>query len=113
MIITSSKPYSVKQIKQLREQFDIYIKTVIDIEKEICSAGCDLHADAEKLLLEAGSHQKDLWGGGINLETKEIDYNSFINIRPQQQNTGIEIQSPKIQDKFAAIMKKFFVSVYE
>ena len=43
MILTKSTPFSKKDIKQLREQFDSYIKTVIDIEKEICSAGADRH----------------------------------------------------------------------
>ena len=96
MIITKITPYTKKEMIKLQEQFDIYIKTVIDIEKKICSAGCDLHADSEKLLLQEGSSQANLWGGGINLETKEIDFNSFINIRPQQNNTSIEIQDTDI-----------------
>ena len=93
MIITKSAPYTTEEIEKLQEQFEVYIKTVIDIKKKICSAGCDLHADSEKELLQNGSLQENLWGGG-NTETKEIDYNSFINIRPQQNNTTIEIQSP-------------------
>ncbi|MBA3724198.1 MAG: hypothetical protein H0W89_04925 [Candidatus Levybacteria bacterium] len=113
MIITKSIPFSKDEMKPLKEQFDIYIKTVIDIEKNICSAGCDLHADSEKVLLEQGSAQEDLWGGGINLETKEIDYNSFINIRPNQNNTTIEIQDFAIKEKFEQLMKEYFKEMYE
>ena len=113
MIITKNTPFTKDELEPLKEQFDIYIKTVIDIEKNICSAGCDLHADSEKVLLEQGSEQNDLWGGGINLETKEIDYNSFINIRPQQNNTTIEIQDPAIKERFENMMKEYFKVLYE
>ena len=113
MIITKITPYTKKEMIKLQEQFDIYIKTVIDIEKKICSAGCDLHADSEKLLLQEGSSQANLWGGGINLETKEIDFNSFINIRPQQNNTSIEIQDTDIKVEFEQLMKEFFKNIYE
>lgn len=112
MIITKAIPYTKDEIVQLQEQFDVYIKTVIDLEKNICSAGCDLHADSEKILLQEGSHQKDLWGGGINLETKEIDYNSFINIRPQQNNTTIEMQDSALKERFEKLMKEYFKEVY-
>lgn len=113
MIIVKSEPYSDDEIKKLSEQFEVYIKTVIDIDKKICSAGCDLHADSEKILLEQGSQQENLWGGGINLETKEIDFNSFINIRPQQQNTSIELQNPKLRKKFEELTQYFFYAIYE
>lgn len=92
--------------------FDVYIKTVIDIDKNICSAGCDRHFDSEKILLSQGSRQENLWGGGIDLETKTIDCNSFINIRPDQRNTSNEIQDEKTRNKFTALMKYFFGIVY-
>ncbi|MGI8419651.1 MAG: DUF5674 family protein [Candidatus Levyibacteriota bacterium] len=113
MIVTKNSSFTKEEIIQLQEQFDVYIKTVIDMEKKTCSAGCDLHADSEKVLLQEGSSQEDLWGGGINIETKEIDYNSFINIRPQQNNTTIEIQSPEIKQQFDKQMKAFFKELYE
>ena len=91
MIITKDKPYSKEEIEKLKELFDVYIKSVIDVKKKICSAGCDRHYDSEKILLEQGSKQEDLWGGGIDLETKVIDCNSMINIRPQQGNTSLSL----------------------
>jgi tRNA-dihydrouridine synthase len=72
MIITKSTPYTKSEIKKLCEVFDTYIKTVIDIEKKICSAGSDRHYESEKILLEQGSNQTDLWGGGIDIDTKEV-----------------------------------------
>ena len=91
MIITKSEPFINEEIEKLKVQFGVYIKTVIDIEKKVCSAGCDRHFESEKVLLDLGSKQEDLWGGGIDLETKTIDFNSMINIRPLQ-NTSNEVQ---------------------
>ena len=112
MILTKTTPYTKEEIQQLREQFDSYIKTVIDIEKKMCSAGCDRHFESEKILLNQGSKQEYLWGGGIDLETKTIDGNSFINIRPTQGNTSNEIQDSVIRTIFEKISKYFFEELY-
>ena len=112
MIITKREPYTKEEIEELREQFDVYIKTVIDVEKRVCSAGCDRHFESEKLLIEEGSKQSDLWGGGIDLETRETDCNSFINIRPTDNNTSNEIQNPEIRKVFEELTKYFFKEIY-
>ena len=111
MIITKSKPFTKEEIKKLSEQFEFYIKTVIDVNKKICSAGADRHFESEKILLEKGSKQSDLWGGGIDLETKIVDCNSFINIRPTDKNTSNEIQDLKIRKKFEDLSKYFFKEI--
>jgi hypothetical protein len=108
VIITKLQPFTKEEIKKLRECFDVYIKTVIDIRQKICSAGCDRHFESEKMLLDDGSKQSDLWGGGVDLEIKVIDTNSFINIRPTDNNTGNEIQNPSIRKEFEKLMKYFF-----
>lgn len=108
MIITKAAPYTNDEIEKLKEDFKVYIKTVIDIEKKICSAGCHRHFESEAKLLEKGSKQSNLWGGGIDLETHEIDFNSFINIRPNDNNTSNEIQDAKIRDRFKKLMEYFF-----
>lgn len=113
MIITKSKPFTKEEIKKLCQLFDVYIKTVIDIKEKICSAGCDRHFESEKILLDRGSSQSNLWGGGIDLETKIIDCNSIINIRPNQGNTSNEIQDADIRNQFEKLTKFFFKSVYE
>lgn len=108
MIITKKEPFTKEEVEKLRQKFDVYIKTVIDIEKRICSAGCDRHFESEEALLKEGSKQSSLWGGGLDLETITIDYNSFINIRPLDKNTSNEIQSPEIRKKFEELMRYFF-----
>lgn len=113
MIITKSEPFTKDEIEKLKELFDVYIKTVIDVENNVCSAGADRHLDSEKILLEQGSKQSNLWGGGIDLETKIIDCNSFINVRPQDKNTSNEIQDPNLRKKFEQLSKYFFKKLYE
>lgn len=112
MIITKKEPYTTDEMNQLKEYFDVYIKTVIDMNRKICSAGCDRHFDSEKILLEQGSDQKDLWGGGIDLESMMVDCNSFINIRPALKNTSNEIQDKKVREEFVKLMKYFFKQIY-
>ena len=111
VIITKDSPFTNDEIQKLKETFDIYIKTVIDIEKKVCSAGCDRHFESEKILLEEGTRQSDIWGGGVDLETKTIDYNSFINIRPADNNTSNEIQDLDVRKKFEDLTKYFFKEV--
>ena len=113
MIITKNKPFTKKEIKKLREIFDVYIKTVIDVKKKICSAGCDRHFDSEQVLIKQKSKQEDLWGGGIDMETLTIDCNSMINIRPGQGNRSNEIQDKKTRDNFFQLTKYFFKKLYE
>jgi hypothetical protein len=111
MIITKSEPFSKEEIEKLKELFDVYIKTVIDVKNKICSAGADRHFQSEEVLLKEGSHQSDLWGGGMDLETKTIDCNSFINVRPADNNTGNEIQDPGLRKKFEDLSRYFFQEV--
>jgi len=112
MIITKSESFTREEIEKLREQFDVYIKTVIDINKKVCSAGCNRHFESEKILLDNDSLQSDLWGGGIDVETKIIDFNSFINIRPAEKNTSNEIQDSEIRKKFEELTRYFFKEMY-
>ncbi len=111
MTITRESPFTKAEIGKVKEAFGSYIKTVIDVENKICSAGADRHFESEKILLEQGSEQKNLWGGGIDLETKEIDFNSFINIRPKDNNTSNEIQDVKIREKYKTLTEFFFKEI--
>lgn len=111
MIVTKTKPFTKEEIEKLKEVFEVYIKTVIDVRKKICSAGMDRHFEGEQILLKQGSNQSDIWGGGVDLETKEIDFNSFINIRPGDKNTSNEIQSPKLRKEYKQLTRHFFKEI--
>lgn len=110
-MITKSQPFTKEEIVKLREVFDTYIKTVIDMEKEVCCSGMDRHFEGEKILIDRDSKQSNIWGGGIDLETKTIDFNSFINIRPNDNNNSNEIQDSKIRAKYEELTKYFFQEI--
>ena len=112
MTILTSKPYTLSEIEKLKEQFEVYIKTVIDVDRKICVAGMDRHFEGEQMLLKEGFSQRDIWGGGIDLEMVEIDYNSFINIRPNDNNLKNEIQSDALKEKYKELTEYFFQNLY-
>ena len=109
ILILTSKA-TPEEIKLVSEYFHGFIKVVVDIEKEILCAGADRHVDEEQELLGKGSKQSNLWGGGIDMETGEIDYNSMINLRPNQDNPSRDIMSKEIRDKFDAIVNQILRS---
>jgi len=89
--------------------FGDLVKAVVDIEKEIMAIDGELHADEERLLLEHGCEQKNLWGINIYPEMSGkdlIEFDSMINIRPSQGNRTRGIDDIKIQDKIFKITDK-------
>lgn len=106
MIILLQRKATKGEIQKAKEEMGDFIKIVIDIEKEIAAIGGELHADAEKLLMENGSSQENLWGGGFDTATNIIDSQAMINIRPSQKNDNMEILDQKIREKFLEIAEK-------
>ena len=106
MILILSKKASDGQLKKVAEDFDGYIKFVVDVERGILMAGGEVHADAEKLLLADGSKQEHLWGGGLDLETGEIDFNSMINLRPGQNNASRDVLDTDVRKKMEEIARR-------
>ena len=84
------------------------VKGVVDIERGIMALGGEWHIDANQVLIEDGSSQKDLWGFNIYLDGR-IEYVSLINIRPSQNNRTLEVEDPNIRGKMDAIIKKLMI----
>ncbi len=105
MLILTQKA-TPEELKQISEHFHGFIKVVVDLEQGILCAGADRHVDEEQELLINGSKQANLWGGGFDIETGEIDYNSMINLRPNQDNPSRDILSTEIREKFDKIVTK-------
>ena len=103
-LLITSKPTGA-ELEKAAEDLEGYIKVVVDIEKKILTAGGVRHAEGEELLLKNGSRQENLWGGGFDQETGEVDFDSMINIRPAQNNRSREILSPEIRTKVEEIIR--------
>jgi len=96
---------SEEDLKKAAEDLEGYIKVVVDIKQEILTAGGLRHVEGEEILLQNGSRQENLWGGGLDLETGEIDFDSMINIRPHQDNPSREVLSKELRKKMEDIIR--------
>jgi len=93
--------------------FESMVKFVVDVDQEILAAGGEMHADAEDLLLQQGSKQSHLWGGNFypwNDPKNRLEYTSFINIRPMDDNMSMEVTDPGIQGKIRSIAETLLLS---
>ena len=90
-----------------REYYEDLIKGVVDVKRKIVALGGEMHADTEQVLLEDGSNQSDLWGFNILLDKNKNEclmYESFINIRPRDNNKGLDVEDPKIREQMKKII---------
>lgn len=109
MILIIAGKISKKDLQKVSEDLSGYIKFVVDVEKGIMAAGGTLQRDGEKLLLEEGSKQENLWGGGLDSQTNELDFESMINIRPSQNNPSREVLDPQTREKVKNIAENLLL----
>ena len=82
------------------------LKIVVDVKKHLVGIDAEMHADIEQEMLESGSEQADLWGANIVLQddSYRIEFTSFINIRPAQNNRSMEVQDEKLREQISRII---------
>ena len=95
-----------KEIREMLEELETYIKLAVDVERSILAGGGEYHADCEEVLLEDGSRQQDIWGADWYPEPKRVEFVALINIRPRQGNRGMEIEDPKLRTKIETIVRQ-------
>jgi hypothetical protein len=86
------------------------IKAVADVRKGLLAVDANLHADLEKLLLENGSSQEDLWGFNLWVDEEGedfIEFDSLINIRAWQGNPSRDVLNPEVRNTIKAIVAEF------
>ena len=97
---------TAEQIAQMEEVFGTMIKLAVDTRRRILAGGGELHADCEQNLLEDGSRQEDIWGADWYPQSREVAFEALINIRPRQQNFGLEIQDSTVREQIEAIVRQ-------
>jgi len=105
IVLKPNEVLTPENLTRAREEYSNYIKITADITQGIVALGGEYHADAEKLLLEQGSQQENIWGGGIDLTSKIFAVNAMINIRPDQNNST-DILDPNIRQRFLTIVQQ-------
>lgn len=99
---------SRKELSELAQ--DLYgdmVKAVADVGRKVLAIDAELHSDLERLLLESGSFQNDLWGFNLYPEQEDedfIEFDSLINIRPRQKNMSRDVEDPGIRKAIVEIV---------
>lgn len=102
---------SPDQLAEMLEELTDYVKLAVDVESSTVAGGGELHADCEAVLLENGSKQEDIWGADWLPQLQEVQYRSFINIRPRQNNPSMELLDLALRERLCTIVKAMFEGV--
>lgn len=90
------------------EALQTYIKLAVDVRRQVIAGGGTLHADCEAALLEDGSQQVDIWGADWLPESREVRFESLINIRPKQGNRKMMIEDRDVRATVEQIVRERF-----
>jgi Protein of unknown function (DUF5674) len=96
------------QLVEMLEALTDYVKLAVDIEQGIAAGGGELHADCEAMLLENDCEQENIWGADWVPATREVRYQSFINIRPRQGNPAMELLDPALRARVRTLVSELF-----
>ena len=103
------KNLRLSELKKMSELFGgVMVKAVVDIEREWLAVDSSLHSDLESLLLAKGSQQANLWGINIYPDkpsAENIEFDSMINIRPNQKNFSRNVEDEKTRQKIRTIVR--------
>ncbi|MFW6085440.1 MAG: DUF5674 family protein [Gemmatimonadota bacterium] len=106
-IVILAEPITPDVLRILVDRFfEDMVKYVVDLERGLVAVGGELHADAEALLLEDGSRQRDLWGANYypgRGADECIEFTSLINIRPAEGNRSMELVDDRLRARVRAL----------
>lgn len=106
MILILDRKITPDEFQQVREVYDDYIKTVIDIEKDILAIGGEYHIDCEEVLIMSGSKLENLFGGGYRVSTKKVEYMAMSNYKPNMGKVTYEIMDDNVRKKLKELTEK-------
>lgn len=107
MIIVLDRKITSEEFEKAREVYSDYIKTVMDIKKEILAVGGEYHVDCEEVLLNVGSKQENLYGGGYRVSTKEVEYMAMSNFKPALNKITYEIADATVRKKLEELTLRY------
>lgn len=107
MVIILDRRVTPEEFEQAREAYDDYIKTVIDVEKNILAVGGEYHIDCEEVLIRSGSKLENLYGGGYRVSTREVEYMAMSNYKPALGKVTYEIMDGCVRTKLKELTEKY------
>jgi hypothetical protein len=108
MILVFQDKAKKEQIEEITKIYPKYTKIVVDIDKKVLAAGGEYHIDCEQILINNGSLQNNLWGGGYSFENKKVDFMGLTNYKPYFNHFSYEISLPEIREEVEKIIRKVF-----
>jgi hypothetical protein len=106
MIHVVASKATPEELREMLQQVGTYIKLAVDVRRRVLAGGGAMHSDCEAALLEDGSEQVDIWGADWVPESKEVRYESLINLRPKQGNRAMTINDPDLRKAVEAIVRE-------
>lgn len=101
---------TITELKRMAQKmFGNLVKAVVDTQKQIMAVDAPMHADQEAELIKNGSQQENLWGINLYPDKSQddfIEFDSIINLKPNQNNRTRGIDNPKIREKIIKIVNK-------
>ncbi len=107
MTMVLDRKITPDEFEKAREIYKDYIKTVIDVERNILAVGGEYHIDCEEVLIRTGSKLENLYGGGYRVSTKEIEYMAMSNYKPALGKTTYEIMDKDTRDQLYKLTKDY------
>lgn len=95
-----------EQVQDMLQALQTYIKLAVDVRRRIIAGGGALHADCEAALLDDGSRQEDVWGADWVPASRDVRFESLINIRPQQGNRKLTIEDAALRERIERIARE-------
>jgi hypothetical protein len=92
------------QIAEMLESLESYIKLAVGVETGVVAGGGTMHADCEAASLENGSTQENIWGADWLPYSKDVTFESLINIRPRQNNLSMVIQDENLRERIRSVV---------
>ena len=95
-----------QQIQEMLQVLQTYIKLAVDVHRRVLAGGGEMHADCEAVLLEDGSQQPDIWGADWIPASKDVRFESLINLRPRQGNRALTITDSQLRTTIESIVRE-------
>ena len=108
MIHVLTNQASSQQLQEMLEELKTYVKLAVDVRQRIVAGDGALHVDCQAALLEDGSEPQDVWGADWVPESREVRFESLINIRPKQGNRSMTIADAKLRSTIESIVLELF-----
>lgn len=107
MVLVLDRKITQDEFQKALEDYEDYIKVVVDIEKDVIVVGGEYHIDGEEVLIQSGSLRENLYGGGYRPSTKEVEYMAMSNYKPALGKTTYEITDLGVREKLKNLVQKF------